>query len=65
MFDKMLKSNNITVMLNTDSNEILKLQNNEICFHKEKFEGKIIFTGQIDELFKYEFGELPYRILEI
>ncbi|HGI5914553.1 TPA: UDP-galactopyranose mutase, partial [Yersinia enterocolitica] len=29
----------------------------------EKFDGEIIFTGQIDSLFKYKFGELPYRSL--
>ncbi len=27
------------------------------------FRGKVIFTGKIDELFDYEYGELPYRSL--
>ncbi len=28
------------------------------------FDGRIIFTGAIDELFDYRFGHLPYRSLE-
>ena len=29
----------------------------------EKFDGKVIYTGAIDELFDYEYGDLPYRSL--
>lgn len=64
MFSAMLKSSNIELMMNTGFNDLIKLSNNEIFFLKEKFEGKLIFTGQIDELFNYELGELPYRSLK-
>ncbi len=64
MFEKMLKNPNIKVMLDTDFNGVVKLLNNEIFFLEEKFEGKLIFTGRIDELFDYDFGELPYRSLQ-
>lgn len=63
MFQKMLKNPNIKIMLNTNFKELLKIQNNEIYFENKKFQGKLIFTGQIDELFNYEYGELPYRSL--
>lgn len=64
MFEKMVKTPNIKVILNTNFKEVIKLLNNEILFIEEKFEGKMIFTGQIDELFNYELGELPYRSLK-
>jgi UDP-galactopyranose mutase len=64
MFNEMLKCSNIKVMLNTDFNEVIKLSKNNLYLLEKKFEGKLIFTGQIDELFNYEFGELPYRTLK-
>ena len=63
LFQKMLENPNIKIMLNTDFKELVKVENNEIYFENKKFEGKLIFTGKIDELFDYEFGELPYRSL--
>jgi len=29
----------------------------------QEFNGNVIFTGMIDDLFEYKFGELPYRSL--
>lgn len=63
MFQKMLENPNIKIMLNTNFKELLKIQNNKTYFENKKFQGKLIFTGQIDELFNYEYGELPYRSL--
>ena len=54
MFEKMLDSPNIKVMLNCDYREIVK----EISFKE------MIYTGPIDEFFDYQFGKLPYRSLE-
>jgi UDP-galactopyranose mutase len=53
MFEKMVKNSNIKLMLDTNFNEVVKLLNNEIFFCGEKFDGKLIFTGQIDELFNW------------
>ena len=64
LFQKMLENPNIKIMLNTDFKELVKIENNEIYFADEKFGGKLIFTGRIDELFEYEFGDLPYRSLK-
>ena len=36
-----------------------------IIFEGEKFEGELIFTGMIDELFDFRFGSLPYRSIEL
>jgi UDP-galactopyranose mutase len=64
MFKNMVKNSNIKIMMNTNFNEVMKTSNNKLNFLEDEFKGKLIFTGQIDELFNYEFGELPYRSLK-
>ncbi|MCE5215149.1 MAG: UDP-galactopyranose mutase [Methanobacterium sp.] len=63
LFEKMLDSPNIKIMLNTDYNEIMEINPCEISLFDKKYDGKIIFTGEIDEFFKYKYGKLPYRSL--
>jgi UDP-galactopyranose mutase len=53
MFEKMLQSPNINVMLQTDYRDIKQL-----IPHR-----RTIFTGPIDEYFGFRFGKLPYRSL--
>jgi UDP-galactopyranose mutase len=54
MFENMLDSPNIKVLLNCDYREIVK----EIPFKE------MIYTGPIDSFFDYRYGKLPYRSLE-
>jgi UDP-galactopyranose mutase len=54
MFENMLDSPNIKVMLNCDYREI----EDEIKY------GEMIYTGPVDSFFDYRYGELPYRSLE-
>jgi UDP-galactopyranose mutase len=54
MFENMLNHPNIKVMLNTDYREIESV----IPFRK------MVYTGPVDEYFKYCYGKLPYRSLE-
>jgi UDP-galactopyranose mutase len=63
MFNNMLSNHNITVMLNKDYYDIIKIdhENKKILYEDEEFKGHMIFTGRIDEFFDYKFGELPYR----
>ncbi|NLC27622.1 MAG: UDP-galactopyranose mutase [Campylobacteraceae bacterium] len=61
MVEKMINHKNIKVMLNTDFKEICSLEDEEFYFFGSKFDGKVIYTGQIDELFDHKFGKLPYR----
>jgi UDP-galactopyranose mutase len=65
LFENMLNHKNIKLLLNTDFNEVLKIRDNKFYFMGNEFNGKIIYTGQIDELFDYKFGELPYRSLKM
>jgi len=65
IFEKMLDNKNIKLMLNTDFQEICEAKDDSIYFMGNKFEGKVIYTGQIDELFDCKFGELPYRSVDM
>lgn len=67
IFDKMLNHPNIKLLLNTNFKEIIKLdqENKKIRFLGQEFNGILIFTGMIDELFDFKFDELPYRSLDL
>lgn len=54
MFKKMLSHKNISVMLQTDYNDII-----DVIPYKN-----LIYTGPVDEYFNYCYGKLPYRSLE-
>ena len=53
MFERMLDHPNIEVRLGVDARPILK-----------EAGGPGIYTGQVDELFNFKFGPLPYRTLD-
>lgn len=65
LFENLLDHENITVQLNTDAKEVLKLlpEEESVFFQGEKFQGDVIYTGALDELFDCRFGRLPYRSL--
>jgi len=67
IFERMLNHPNIKLMLNTDYKEVINIdfEDKKIYFFEQEFKGKLIFTGMIDELFGYKFGELPYRTLDL
>ncbi len=65
MVENMLSHKNIKLLLNTDFKEISEIKGKDFYIFGSKFEGKLIYTGQIDELFDYKFGELPYRSLDL
>ncbi len=54
MFEKMLDTPNIKIMLNCDYREIA----NQIDFKE------MVYTGPVDAFFDYRYGKLPYRSLE-
>lgn len=65
MFKNMLKHPNIKLMLNTDFRDVCEICNEGFRLFGRSFSGKVIYTGQIDELFDYKFGELPYRSVKM
>ena len=59
---KMLEHPNISVQLETEALDGLKLESSKIKY--DNFEGKIVYTGPLDSLFGFKHGRLPYRALE-
>lgn len=64
MFEKMLDHPNIRVELGVDALERLDLSGDVLKVDGVPFEGEVIYTGQADELFRFQYGPLPYRTLE-
>ena len=65
IFEKMLKKPNIEIRLNTACHDVLKLQDGKVYFEGEEYEGDVIYTGEVDALFRYHLGELSYRSLDL
>ena len=64
IFEKMIGNKNIDIMLSTNASEIIKFDSNKILVNNKEYKGLVIYTGAIDELFNYKYGELPYRSLK-
>ncbi|MBE5948800.1 MAG: UDP-galactopyranose mutase [Lachnospiraceae bacterium] len=63
LFEKLLKHDNIKIRLNADAKTAIELKDEKIYFNDKPFDGKVIFTGPVDEFFDCRFGRLPYRSL--
>lgn len=65
LFENMLDHPNITIKLGINAVDVLKLDPTSklILFNNEVFDGKLVYTGSLDELFGYKYGVLPYRSL--
>lgn len=64
MVENMLRHPNITLKLGKDAKQSISLHEGQIYLNGAPFDGKLIYTGCVDELFDYKFGVLPYRSLK-
>lgn len=64
-FENLLDHENIDIKLGTDALEILELDEvkKKIRCQGQAFDGILVYTGAIDELFHTKYGKLPYRSL--
>ena len=60
----MLAHPNITVETGVNALCRLELADGVIKLDGAAFDGPVIYTGQADELFGFQFGPLPYRTLD-
>ncbi len=65
IFENLLKSPSISLLLNTEFKSVMDFdqESGALTLLGSPFKGELIYTGMIDELFDYRFGELPYRSL--
>ncbi|MBP5686529.1 MAG: UDP-galactopyranose mutase, partial [Clostridia bacterium] len=59
-----LKHPNIKLKLKTDAEKHLYFKDGKIYFDGKELEGKVVYTGRVEEIFGYKFGALPYRTLK-
>lgn len=64
MVTNILRHPNVKLKLNTDVKKELEFVDGKIYMCGQEFDGKVIYTGCIDELFDYKYGVLPYRSLK-
>ena len=64
LFQTMLDHPNIQVELNTDAARRLTLAEGHLLLGGTPFQGQVIYTGALDELFGCQYGRLPYRTLD-
>lgn len=64
MVSNMLRHPRIQLKLGTDAKKHLSLEDGIIYLNGKEFDGTLIYTGCVDELFGYKFGVLPYRSLK-
>jgi len=65
IFNSLISHKNIDVKTGTDALSVLKIKNDQIYFEDKEFKGQVIYTGAIDELFDFKFGQLPYRSVDM
>lgn len=64
MVENMLRHPRIKLKLGKDAMKSLRLREGRIFMNGKVFNGTLIYTGCVDELFEYKFGVLPYRSLK-
>ena len=65
IFEKMLESDNIAVVLGVDANGHISIGEKEVEIFGATANIPIIYTGMIDALCRYRYGALPYRSLNM
>ena len=65
MFEKILDHPGITVKTGVEASKALDIsaEDGSVKLWGEPFEGHIVYTGPVDELFECCYGRLPYRTL--
>ena len=62
-FENLLAHKNIIVKLGVNALEHIKIVGDEIYINGTATKIPVVYSGALDELFEYRFGELPYRSL--
>jgi len=65
MFERILDHPQITVRTGVDARAVLEFsEDGQVLVDGVPYQGTVIYTGPLDELFGYRFGRLPYRSLD-
>jgi len=67
--EALIDSSSIHIITNKDAlrEQIIRIENNSLIFYwkNKRFDNiPVLYTGELDALFEYKYGHLPYRSLE-
>ena len=62
-FRSLLNHKNITVELNVQAKSMISIESNILYINGVPAQIPVVYTGAIDELLDYKYGQLPYRSL--
>lgn len=65
LFERLLDHDLITVFLGVDIRDIMSVTDRAVMVCDRPYGGDVVYTGQLDELFDYDLGALPYRTLDM
>lgn len=65
LFENMLDHDLITVCVDVDARDLLRVEGDEVFVGDTPFAGEVIYTGALDELFNMDMGALPYRSVDM
>ena len=65
LFERMLRHPKIAIECLRDARTLIELdeKNGRVLVAGKRFDGPVIWTGAVDELFGYQYGPLPWRAL--
>ncbi len=63
LFYSIVDSPNIDILLDTKAMDVIGIEGEHVKIEGNNYSGAVIYTAPLDELFSYEYGELPYRAL--
>lgn len=64
LFENMLDHPLIDIRLEADASACIALRGEEMLYLGERFDGKFVYTGELDTLLGFKYGALPYRTLQ-
>ena len=65
LIERMLDHPGIDVFLGVDARELVSVADGAVLVGGKAFEGEVVYTGPLDELFGMDLGALPYRTLDM
>ncbi|MGI6229455.1 MAG: UDP-galactopyranose mutase [Tractidigestivibacter sp.] len=65
MFENMLNHDLISVYLNVDARDIMRVSTSQVFICDKPYQGEVIYSGALDELFGFDLGALPYRTVDM
>ena len=59
----LLDHKNINLHLNSNAKNLIRIKESDVYFYEDLYDDNIVYTGCIDYLLDYKYGELPYRTI--